>query len=162
MVDLKTDVQGQEGDQLMYTSKVFRKPCGSTTTTAMLRCQTEDGWLFETTGVDFTGPLDMEWGECYVLIFTCSTSRAVHLEVMKLQMAEEFQRKENFFMATKRRPHIIILDNTSMFLGYCKLDKEDTEEWETTRPSYERRHQMAVQPSRAPDSVECVSKLSKT
>ena len=36
--------------------------------------------------------------------------------------------------------------------GYCKLDKEkfNTEEWEATRPSCERRHQMAIQPFQIP------------
>ena len=34
--------------------------------------------------------------------------------------------------------------------GYCKLDKENTEEQEATRPSWERRHQMAIQPFQIP------------
>ena len=34
--------------------------------------------------------------------------------------------------------------------GYRKLDKEDTEEREATRPSCERRHQMAIQPFQIP------------
>lgn len=103
------------------TCKVFStKPYGSTTTAAMPRFQAEEGRPFETTGVDFTGPLDYkvtkkERGKCYVSIFTCATSRAVHLEVMKSQKAEEFQRKLNLFIARKTRPHLIISDNTSVF-----------------------------------------------
>ena len=34
--------------------------------------------------------------------------------------------------------------------GYRKLDKEDTEKREATRPSCERRHQMAIQPFQIP------------
>ena len=82
--------------------------------------QAEEGRPFETTGVDFAGPLDYkvtkkERGKCYVLIFTCATSRAVHLEVTKSQMAEEFQRKLNSFIARKTRPCLIISDNASVF-----------------------------------------------
>ena len=103
------------------TCKVFStKPYGSTTTAAMPRFRAEEGRPFETTGVDFAGPLDYkvtkkERGKCYVLIFTCATSRAVHLEVTKSQTAEEFQRKLNSFIARKTRPRLIISDNASVF-----------------------------------------------
>ena len=103
------------------TCKVFStKPYGSTTTVAMPRFQAEEGRPFETTGVDFTGPLDYkvtkkERGKCYVLIFTCATSRAIHVEVMKSKKADEFQRKLNLFIARKTRPCLIISDNTSVF-----------------------------------------------
>ena len=103
------------------TCKVFStKPYGSTTTAAMPSFRTEDGRPFETTGVDFAGPLEYkitkkERGKCYVLLFTCSTSRAVHLEVTKSQTAEEFQRKLNSFIARRTRPRLIISDNASVF-----------------------------------------------
>jgi len=103
------------------TCKVFStKPYGSTTTAAIPNFQTEVGRPFETTGVDFAGPIDYkitkkEKGKCYVLLFTCSTSRAVHLEVTKSQTAEEFQRKLNSFIARRTRPRRIISDNASVF-----------------------------------------------
>ena len=49
------------------------------------------------------------------MIFTCATSRAVHLEVTKSHTAEEFQRKLNSFIARKTRPCLIISDNASVF-----------------------------------------------
>ena len=103
------------------TCKVFStKPYGSTTTAAMPSFRTEDGRPFETTGVDFASPLEYkitkkEQGKCYVLLFTCSTSRAVHLEVTKSQTAEEFQRKLNSFIARRTRPRRIISDNAVVF-----------------------------------------------
>ena len=103
------------------TCKIFStRPYGSATTAEMPSFRTEDGRPFETTGVDFAGPLDYkitkkERGKCYVLIFTCATSRAVHLEVTKSQTAEEFQRKLNSFIARKTRPRLIISDNASVF-----------------------------------------------
>ena len=64
-------------------------------------------------GVDFAGPLKCKVSKtkeekAYVLIFTCATSRAVHLELTRTQTAEEFQRKLNAFIARKKRPEQII------------------------------------------------------
>ena len=111
------------------TCKVFStKPYGITTTAALRSFRTEDGRPFETTGVVFAGPLDYkitkkEQGKCRVLIFTCASSRAVHLEVTKSQTAEEFQRKTSSHHFRQR----------SSIQGYRKLDQEDTKEREAAR-----------------------------
>ena len=47
------------------------------------------------TGVDFAVPIAFkiakkEQGKCCILLFTCATSRALHLELTKTQTAEEF------------------------------------------------------------------------
>ena len=80
------------------------------------------GRPFETTGVDFAGPLlykvtKKEEGKCYVIIFMCATSRAVHLELAKSQTAEEFQEKLNAFITRK-------LDNATMFAATLKWIKQ--------------------------------------
>lgn len=56
-----------------------------------------------------------EEGKCYVLIFTCASSRAVHLELTKSQEAEEFKRKLNAFIARRGRPRLMISDNAATF-----------------------------------------------
>ncbi len=91
------------------TCKVYRgKPFGPTSTSAMPTFRTEPGRPFQTTGIDFAGPLSYrisktEFGKCYILVFTYSTTRAVHLEMTELQTAEEFQRKLNTFVARRTR-----------------------------------------------------------
>ena len=75
---------------------------------------------FETKGVDFAGPIAFKiakkgQGKCYILLFTCAMSRAVHLELTKTQTAEEFQRKLNLFIARRTRPKVMISDNASVF-----------------------------------------------
>ena len=47
-----------------------------------------------------------EKGKCYVIVFTCTSSRAVHLEVARTQTADEFKSKLNA---------IIISDNAKVF-----------------------------------------------
>jgi hypothetical protein len=83
---------------------------------------------FEVTGVDFAGPLyykitKKEDGKCYVLIFTCAASRAVHLEVTKDQAVAQFQRKLDVFITRRTRPRMIISDNS------CKLSKLQLNGW---------------------------------
>ncbi|XP_068714274.1 uncharacterized protein [Montipora foliosa] len=85
------------------------KPYGATAD--MPQFHVEASRPFETTGVDFAGPIAFkiakkEQGKCYILLFTCATSRAVHLELTKTPAAEEYQRKLNLFIARRTRPKI--------------------------------------------------------
>ena len=101
--------------------KAYRvKPYGRTATAELPTFRIESGRPFEITGVDFAGPLTYkltkkEEGKCYILIFTCATSRAVHLELTKTQSAEEFKVKLNAFIARKSRPKLIVSDNGGAF-----------------------------------------------
>ena len=100
----------------LYSAKPFEAP----TTAKMPSFRTEGNRPFEVTGVDFAGPLHYkiaknEDGKCYVLIFTCAASRAVHLEVTKHQTAEGFQRKLNASVTRRTRPRMIVSDNAQTF-----------------------------------------------
>ena len=112
------------------TCKVFRaKPYGPTPTAMMPTFRTEGGKPFQTTGVDFAGPLNYklskkELGKCYVLIFTCATTRAVHLEMTKTQKAEEFKKKLNAFIVRRTRPKLIISNNAQVFKATASWIKE--------------------------------------
>ena len=112
------------------TCKVFRaKPYGPTPTAVMPTFRTEGGKPFQTTGVDFAGPLNYklskkELSKCYVLIFTCATTRAVHLEMTKTQKAEEFKKKLNAFIVRRTRPKLIISDNAQVFKATASWIKE--------------------------------------
>lgn len=56
-----------------------------------------------------------ELGKYSIIIFTCATSRAVHLEVTRTQTADEFQKKLNAFISHRTRPRVIISDNAGVF-----------------------------------------------
>ena len=65
--------------------KVYRvKPYGRTATAELPNFRIELGPLTYNIA-------KKEEGKCYVLIFTCATSRVVHLELTKSQSAEEFR-----------------------------------------------------------------------
>ena len=101
--------------------KVFStKPYATPPTSDLPKYRTEGSRPFEVTGVDFAGPFHYkvskrEYGKCYLVIFTCTSSRAVHLELAKTQTAEEFKRKLNTFISRRMRPRIIISDNAAVF-----------------------------------------------
>lgn len=50
-----------------------------------------------------------------MLIFKCTTLRAVRLELSRTQTAKEFQRKLNAFITRKTRPERIISDKAATF-----------------------------------------------
>ena len=101
--------------------KVFStRPYGVPSTSALPEYRTEGSRPFEVTGVDFAGPFSYkvgkkEQGKCYLIIFTCASSRAVHLEVTRTQTADEFKQKLNAFISRRTRPRIIISDNAKVF-----------------------------------------------
>lgn len=104
------------------------KPYGATSTSTMPEFRTETSKPFEITGVDFAGPLrykidKKKEGKCYVLIFACAVSRAVHLELTKSQEAGEFQRKLNAFIARRGRPRLMVSDNAATFKATAKWIK---------------------------------------
>ncbi|XP_028413680.1 uncharacterized protein LOC114536536 [Dendronephthya gigantea] len=104
-----------------HTCKDFStKPYGKTDTSSLPQFCTKASKPFQTTGVDFAGPLvhkvsKNKEGKPSIIIFTCSVTRAVHLKVTKSQTAEEFQDKLNAFIWRKTKPQRIISDNTAVF-----------------------------------------------
>ena len=121
------------------TCKVFStKPYRSTTTAEMLSIRIEDGRSFETTGLDFAGPLEYkitkkERGKCYVLLFTCATlSGAPGGD--KIADSLRVSKKTEVIHCQKDKTSPCHFRQRLGIQGYPKLDKEDTEEQEAARP----------------------------
>ena len=126
-----------------HICKNSTKPYRKTDTSPLPQFRTEASKSFQTTGVDFAGPLvykvnKNKEGKASILIFTCSVTRAVHLEVTNSQTAEEFQDKLNAFICRRTRPQRIISDNA------------DQAKRSTTRFPGEAKNNMAVQISKIP------------
>ena len=105
------------------------KPYGTLVTSNLPNYRTEPSNPFDITGVDFAGQLrykidNKEDGKCYIIIFTCASSRAVHLESTRTQEAEEFQRKLNVFIAQRGRPRLLISDNAGTLKTTAKWIKD--------------------------------------
>ena len=76
---------------------------------------------FAVTGVDFTGPLYVrsEGNEtkCYICLFTCAVTRAVHLEVVSDLTEKSFLQAFRRFTGCKSLPYHTISDNASTYLA---------------------------------------------
>ena len=75
---------------------------------------------FNTTGLDFAGPLYTKdscgKAKVNILLFTCSSSRAIHLElVQELSSASSFINAFRRFGARRGDPRIVVHDNAKTF-----------------------------------------------
>lgn len=73
------------------------------------------------TGVDFAGPLlyrdrkQKSADKAYVILYTCASTRAVHLKLVKGMGVADFQRSFKEFVARRGIPSKIISDNAKTF-----------------------------------------------
>ena len=83
--------------------------------------RTQDVHPFTFTGVDFTGALyvrhEKQEVKVYVCLFTCATTRAVHLEIVQDLTAQTFLMAFRKFAARRSLPSIMISDNGSTYLS---------------------------------------------
>uniref|UniRef100_A0A1I7XI20 DUF5641 domain-containing protein n=1 Tax=Heterorhabditis bacteriophora TaxID=37862 RepID=A0A1I7XI20_HETBA len=77
---------------------------------------------FTNVGIDYAGPFHV-WTitssatKVWIVLFTCLTIRAVHLEIATNLSSEEFLRAFRRFVARRGRPSLIISDNGTNFKG---------------------------------------------
>ena len=69
----------------------------------------------------------------YICLFTCATTRAVHLEVVTNLSTETFLLAFRRFVSRKSLPQIVLSDNASMYLSAAEelrtlLGSEDLKE----------------------------------
>ena len=76
--------------------------------------------MFETIGIDYTGPLLVKDGDqvkkTYVLLFTCAVFRAVHLELLDDMSYDELMHGLTVFFARRGTPKLILSDNAKSFI----------------------------------------------
>ena len=80
---------------------------------------------FNVTGVDFAGPMTYKvkkhhFGKAYVALFTCASTRAVHLKLCHDLTAVEFQRALKEFIARRGCPNMMVSDNGKTFVSTSK------------------------------------------
>ena len=87
---------------------------------------------FKTIGVDYSGNININTGDevskYYFCIFTCATTRAVHLELARDMTAETFLHLLRRFIARRSLPSLIISDNGKYFSANALFLKKLQEE----------------------------------
>lgn len=83
---------------------------------------------FYVTGVDFTGALYIRDKEdehkVYICLFTCATTRAVHLEVVPDLTVESFMLAFRKFTSRRSLPKTMLSDNASTYLAAVEEIKQ--------------------------------------
>ena len=85
---------------------------------------------FRTVGVDYSGPITITLTEdgiprkYYICLFTCATTRAVHLEMAKDLTSVTFLHLLRRFVARRSTPKTILSDNATNFTATSKFLKE--------------------------------------
>ena len=100
--------------------KARPKALNPPTTAPLPNFRTEITEPFAVTGVDFAGPLlyrtnTKSTRKAYVALYTCATTRAVHLKLSKSMEADEFKRGLKEFVARRGTPDKIVSDNAQTF-----------------------------------------------
>ena len=76
--------------------------------------------LFKVIGADYAGLIYCKTKskrevKVYILLFTCSVSRVIHLEILTIQTTGEFIKALKRLVARRGRPQIIYSDNAKKF-----------------------------------------------
>ena len=80
---------------------------------------------FAVTGVDFAGPVYYRMkksvtAKAYIALFTCTSTRAVHLKLCRDLSSAEFQRALKEFIARRGCPQTLVSDNGKTFVATGK------------------------------------------
>ena len=101
--------------------RVTGKPYTAPDPPPLPHLRTQDVHPFTFTGVDFTGALYVQHGgqevKVYLCLFTCATTRAIHLEIVQNLTAETFLLAFRKFAGRRSLPRIMISDNGSTYLS---------------------------------------------
>ena len=95
-----------------FQSKPFTTPIPG----YLPKARTDQNMLFKVIGADYTGPIYCKTKserevKVYILLFSCSISRAIHLELLTNQTTVEFIKALKRLVARRERPQIIYSDN---------------------------------------------------
>ena len=87
--------------------------------------RTEDSAPFNVIGVDFTGAIKYcvqprAQGKAYVALYSCSLTRAIHLELVPNMEMKEFIVCFKRFIARMGKPNKVYSDNGSTFVAAAK------------------------------------------
>ena len=106
---------------LRFRAEAYKKPPPG----KLPSTRTQGTTPFQVVGVDFAGPIryvtrNKAERKAYLLLYGCSLTRAVHLEVLKTMEASEFIASLKRFIARRGRPKLIYSDNARTFKAAAK------------------------------------------
>ena len=113
---------------------------------------------FTVTGIDFTGAFILQGPKeapkidrtVYILLFTCASTRAIHLEVVEDMTTLSFLEAFRCFISHHSRPAVIMSDNAKTFEKGAKMFQKIFRDPLTTRQLSDQQIEWQFIPKRAP------------
>ena len=103
---------------------------------------------FQNTGIHYFGPFEVKFlrksVKYWCCLFTCLTTRAVHIEMVDGLDTDACMMAIMRFMARRGRPHMFISVNGTNFVGSPREFKELAMEWNQSAIHYQLAHQRIV------------------
>ena len=126
-------------NKCVVCKKLEGRPYGTPPASQLPRFRLSDEFAFTSIGVDFAGPVyvkdiyhkSADMNKAYIVLYTCASSRAVHLDLVPRLTTEIFVRSFKRFIARRGVPNLVVSDNGSTFKGEAlkKLLAEHRIEW---------------------------------
>ena len=116
-----------------YNCKLIKYASYSTPESPLPEFRTNQCLPFSYVGIDFLGPFICENKKTYILLFTCSVIRAVHLELTLDLSAEQTKLAVRRFISRRGCPIKIFSDNARTFQKIQRSEIESVE-WEFLPP----------------------------
>ena len=93
-------------------------------------CRITQSEPFQVTGVDYTGALKVKYpskevGKAYVVLFTCATTRGIHLEIVEDLTGQSFIFALRRFVGRQGFPQVLLSDNATTFTHAAKYVMND-------------------------------------
>ena len=114
----------------------------------------EESRPFQFTGVDYTGALHVKIEDSvkkvYMVLFTCASTRAVHLDLAENASAYAFAKVYRRFVSRRSSPQLMLSDNATNFVGFVPQLKEFLESESLTSQLHNNRTTWKFIPTRAP------------
>ena len=103
--------------------KLEGRPYGVPPTPQLPEFRLSDDFAFSSIGVDFAGPIYVKdvynkssvMNKAYIVLYTCASSRAVHLDLVPNMSSQAFVRSFKRFTARRGVPRLVVSDNGSAF-----------------------------------------------
>ena len=112
----------------MKCTRVIGRPYRTSDPPPLPKVRVEEAPPFSVTGVDFTGALYVKnptgnEKKCYICLFTCAATRAIHLEDVPDLSANSFLQAFRRFTSHKSLPKVMISDNATTYTAAKHLRK---------------------------------------
>ena len=109
--------------------RVIGKPYRAPDPPPLHKIRLQEAPPFTVTGVDFSGALHIKEKngtlvKAYICLFTCASTRAVHLEVVPDMTEESFLLGFRRFTCKKSLPHVMMSDNATSFISASQEIKQ--------------------------------------